>query len=175
VALFYQTENSHWCIEGEMAHGPNVINCILVLGDHRWNLLGVYIPPSEDDGATMNFMTEAIHYCGSRYPFILLGDSNVALVQLENIRADTIAAYLALYGFQDVGDHFKHPHGRWTWSQQHQEGRYLRSWTDYVIAQDVSDFRHWAIKISCFDTDHHAIMAEITFGKLYIHHNYVTC
>jgi hypothetical protein len=31
---------------------------------------------------------------------------------------------------------------RWTWSQQHQEGRYLQSKTDYVIAQDVSDFRH---------------------------------
>jgi hypothetical protein len=46
VALFYQTENPHWCIEGEMAHGPNVISCILILSDHRWNLLGVYIPPS---------------------------------------------------------------------------------------------------------------------------------
>jgi hypothetical protein len=29
-----------------MAHGPNVISCILILSDHRWNLLGVYIPPS---------------------------------------------------------------------------------------------------------------------------------
>jgi hypothetical protein len=40
-----------------------------------------------------------------------LGELNVDLNRLENIRADTIAAYLALYGFQDVGDHFRHPHG----------------------------------------------------------------
>jgi hypothetical protein len=73
----------------------------------------------------MNFVTEAIHYRGSRYPFILLGDLNVDLDRLENIRADTLAAYLALYGFQDVGDHFKHQRGRWTWSQQRQEGCYL--------------------------------------------------
>jgi hypothetical protein len=50
----------------------------------------------------MNFMTEAIRYRGSPYPFILLWDLNVNLNRLENIRADTIAAYLALYGFQDV-------------------------------------------------------------------------
>jgi hypothetical protein len=49
------------------------------LGDHLWNLLGVYIPPSEDDGATMNFVTEVIRYRGSQYPFILLGDLNVDL------------------------------------------------------------------------------------------------
>jgi hypothetical protein len=64
VALFYRTENSHWCIEGEMAHGPNVISCILISGDHHRIFLGC-IPPSEDDGATMNFMTEAICYRGS--------------------------------------------------------------------------------------------------------------
>ena len=168
VALFYQTENSRWCVEGEMAHGPNVISCVLVSGDRRWNLLGVYIPPSEDDGETMNFVTEAIRYRGSRYPYILLGDLNVDLDRLEDIRGDTIAAHLALYDFKDVGDHFKHPRGRWTWSQQRGE-HYVRSRTDYVLAQDVSDFRRWVIKIPRFDTDHRAIVTEITFGKLYIH------
>jgi exonuclease III len=140
VALFYQTENPRWCIEGEMAHGQNVISCILISGDHRWNLLGVYIPPSEDDGETMNFLTEAIQYRGSCYPYILLGDLNVDLNGLEDICTDTIAAHLALYDFQDVGDHFKHPRGRWTWSQQCQIGHYLQSRTDYVMAQNVSDF-----------------------------------
>jgi hypothetical protein len=80
---------------------------------------------------------------------------------------------LALYDFQDVGDHFKHPHGWWTWSRQCQGGSCLRSQTDYVMAQNVSHFRHWVIKIPRFDTDHHASMAEITFGKLYIHCNYL--
>jgi hypothetical protein len=72
----------------------------------------VCIPPSENDGKTMNFLTEAIEYRGSCYPYILLGDLNVDLNGLDDAHADTIiAAHLALYDFQDVGDHFKHPHG----------------------------------------------------------------
>jgi hypothetical protein len=79
--------------EGEMAHWPNVTSFILNSGDHRWNVLGVYIPPSEDDGETMIFLTEAIQYCGLHYPYILLGDLNVDLNGLEDVRADTIAAH----------------------------------------------------------------------------------
>ena len=47
-----------------MAHGPNVISCVLVSGDRRWNILGVYIPPSEDNGETVNYLIEAIRYRG---------------------------------------------------------------------------------------------------------------
>lgn len=43
------------------------------------------------------------------------------------------------------------------------------------MAQHISDFRRWAIKIPRFDTDHRAIVTEITLGKLYIHHDYVNC
>jgi hypothetical protein len=71
----------------------------------------VCIPPSEDDGKTMNFLTEAIQYCGSCYPYILLRDLNVDFDQLEDVCTDTIVDHLALYDFQDVGDHFKHPCG----------------------------------------------------------------
>jgi hypothetical protein len=45
------------------------------------------------------------------YPYFLLGDLNVDLNGLEDIHADTIAAHLALYDFQDVGDQYKHPRG----------------------------------------------------------------
>ena len=40
VALFYQTTNTRWWIEGERTHGPNVISCILVSGNRRWNIVG---------------------------------------------------------------------------------------------------------------------------------------
>jgi hypothetical protein len=41
------------------------------------------------------------------------------------------------------------------------------------MAQNVSNFQRWVIKIPRFDTDHHAIVAEIAFGKLYVHRNYL--
>jgi exonuclease III len=68
VALFYQTENNRWSIEGEMAHGPNVVSCVLISGDRRWNILGVYIPPSEDNGDTVNYLVEAVRYRGIHDP-----------------------------------------------------------------------------------------------------------
>jgi hypothetical protein len=80
----------------------------------------------------MNFVTEVIRYRGSQYPFILLGDLNVDLDWLEDIHADTIAAHLAIYGFQDVGDHFKHPRGRWTWSQPTASRRALSLKSDWL-------------------------------------------
>jgi hypothetical protein len=55
------------------------------------------------------------------------------------------------------------------------EGHYVRSKTDYILAQELSDFRRWAIKIPRVNTDHRAIIAEMKLGRLYIHRQYTTC
>jgi hypothetical protein len=120
----------------------------------------------------VNYLIEAVRYRGSRDPYILFGDLNIDLDRLEDIRADTIAAQLILFGLIDVGNHFKHPRGRWTWSQQCGE-HYICSRTDYVMAQEISDFKRWVIKTPCFHTDHRAIVTEICLGKLYIHRDYI--
>lgn len=41
IALFYQTENACWWVEGEQSHGPNVILCSRLwpmLVEHDWSL-----------------------------------------------------------------------------------------------------------------------------------------
>jgi hypothetical protein len=48
------------------------------------------------------------------------------------------------------------------------EGHYVRSKTDYILAQELSDFRRWAIKIPRVNTDHRAIIAEMKLGRLSI-------
>ena len=59
VALFYRkSENFH--VEGTKAFGPNVIGTTLVSGRRRWRIVGAYIPPSEVDGSTLDFIQAAV-------------------------------------------------------------------------------------------------------------------
>ena len=53
IALFYHTMNSLWWIEGNIAHGPNIISCVLISGNCHWKIIGTYIPPTETDGETI--------------------------------------------------------------------------------------------------------------------------
>ena len=174
VALFYRTTNSRWWIEGERAHGPNVVSCVLVSGNRRWNVLGVYVPPSEDDGETLHFVNEAVQYRGTNDPYILLGDLNVDLDRPKDFRGDEILSQVILMALEDVGDHYAHPRGRWTWSQ-YRTGRYIRSKTCYILAQELADFKRWAIKIPRIDTDHRAIIAEMHLDRFYMHRRYTCC
>jgi exonuclease III len=174
VALFYRTQNTTWWVEGDKAHGPNVISCILVSGNHRWNVIGAYIPPSEDDGETIRYINEAVQYRGTKDSYILLGDFNVDLDRPRDVRDDEIVSQVVLLALEDVGDYFSHPRGRWTWSQKRNE-RYYRSRTDYIMAQEIGDFQRWAIKIPRIHTDHRAIIAELRLGTFHAHRSYTSC
>jgi hypothetical protein len=79
-----------------------------------------------------------------------------------------------LLALQDVGDHYAHPRGRWTWSMKYNR-RYRQSKTDYILAQELSDFKRWAIKFPRVHTGHCAIIAEMTTDRFYIHKRYTTC
>ena len=46
------------------------------------------------------------------------------------------------------------------------EGCYICSKTDYIMAQEILDFKRWAIKIPRFNMDHRAIIAEIRLGQV---------
>ena len=63
-----------WDVEDDRTYGPNVIACTWVSGTTRRRLIGVYIPPSDFDGATLNFLSEALEE--AEIPVIVLGDLN---------------------------------------------------------------------------------------------------
>ena len=52
---------------------------------------------------------------------------------------------------------------------------YIQSKTCYILAQELGDFKCWAIKIPHFNTDHCTIITEICLSKFYIHHCYTCC
>ena len=77
VALVYQ-DSKAWGLESTRTFGPNVIKTTLVSGQRRWYIIGVYIPPSEIDGATLDCVQQAKDATNNaRWPTIMLGDLNV--------------------------------------------------------------------------------------------------
>jgi hypothetical protein len=92
----------------------------------------------------------------------------------KDIRDDNILSMMVLLGLDNIGDHFAHPQGRWTWSMR-RENNYRWSKMDYILVQELYDFKHWAIKIPQVDTDHRAIIAEMKTDHFYLHQRYTTC
>ena len=105
VALFY-CNFSQWTVEGIKAFGPNVLRCSLASGNCRWTCVGVYIPPSESDSATLNFLEQVTR--AANHPLIVVGDFNCNL-GLSSDPHDEVSSLLSLLDLSDVADHFPHP------------------------------------------------------------------
>ena len=55
--LYFIEQRIHGgALKAKWPMGQMSCRCVLVSGEHRWNLLGAYIPPSETDGETMNYV-----------------------------------------------------------------------------------------------------------------------
>ena len=69
-----------WGLESTRIFGENVIKTTLVCGRRRTILIGAYIPPSEEDGRTLECIQQARDSARNpNCPIILLGDLNVDL------------------------------------------------------------------------------------------------
>lgn len=77
VAMFWQRTSDKWSVEGVQPFGPNVTRCSLVSGCYRWTVIGLCVPPSEDNGDTLNWLTLAVNSASKKRPIILMGDVNV--------------------------------------------------------------------------------------------------
>ena len=176
VALCYR-KSANFHIEGTSTVGPNVISATLVSGRKRWRMLGVYIPPSEEDGSTLEFVQRAATAATSRMPLILLGDLNV---DLKNIQAATggrrmeTVALVSTLGLIDLNQQFMQRQGigDWTWSQR-REGRRIVSRCDYILATDMADFRAFRIKEPRFATDHRMLVSVLRVDCKRQHRKYV--
>ena len=83
VALFYRDGADGWTLESIKSFGANVIRATLVSGQKRWYIIGAYIPPSEEDGGTLDAIAAAGESTNQRWPIILLGDLNCNLDKPE--------------------------------------------------------------------------------------------
>ena len=148
VALFWKEDNDRYAIESVRGHGPNVVSFQLVTGKRRWKVVGLYIPPSETDGATLRGAGEHRDLRNSG----------------RSVRDTEIATVLANHGLDDMGRHFlqrtKHRR-RWTWKQR-REGQSVRGRCDAIMGTDRRHFTKLRIlNPPGYDSDHLLITAEI--------------
>jgi exonuclease III len=103
IALFYQSENNKFIIEGTKAFGPNAIRTILASGERIWTIIGCYIPLRETTLETLNYIQMAVQY-NMNDKIILLGEPKVNLNKLTNAnnRQEETAALLASIGLEDL-------------------------------------------------------------------------
>jgi exonuclease III len=68
---------TRWQVESEMRHGPNVISFLITTGQHRFFVVGAYIPPSTDTMTLQHIQMACGRFADE--PMILMGDLNVDL------------------------------------------------------------------------------------------------
>lgn len=176
VVLFYQ-QSTKWHIEGTKTFGPNVIRTELISGTKRWTIVGAYIPPSETDGTTLEWIQKATSTL--EHPLILLGDLNVNIYQSPagdyNERQEDTKTLIASLGLTDLRRHFTQRQGwkEWTWSHRKGDQR-DRNICDYILVQERNSFRNFQIKHPRFDSDHRLIQASLSLQPEKEHKKYVS-
>ncbi len=189
VALAIRTDRGKsWDVEDNRTYGPNVIACTWVSGSIRRRLIGVYIPPSEFNGATLNYLSEALEE--TDVPVIVMGDLNANVRMTgearrtgplygdggpgERRQAEILGA-LSSFNLHDVGRGFRQKPtvGTWTWAMW-REGKRIRSTLDYVLADGKTQFtRHRVRTVTHARTDHRAVYADFTLESMKKHRRVV--
>lgn len=175
VALIYRDGEDGWVLESTEKFGPNVIRSTLVSGNRRWYIIGVYIPPSEEDGRTLDFLTMARESVPNRrWPCIILGDLNVdprkpegtSIVGAER-RTET-AALLASMGMESIRENFRQGKRKmnkyWTWFMKRGDAIH-GAICDHILSDKINAFTNCQIRIPRLDTDHFALVSNLELAS----------
>jgi hypothetical protein len=104
VALVHKKDAKNWSVESPVWHSSNILSFVLVLGEKRMAIIGIYLPPS-NNLSDLPDLDEAMRWFPNYNP-IVFGDLNSNLSK-PNSRANQINAALAPYGLIDLLQHYK--------------------------------------------------------------------
>ena len=183
VALFYRDGQVGWTMESVRQFSPNVIRATLVSGSKRWYIVAAYIPPSDEEGLTLEFIAKATDTVpNQQWPIILLGDLNVDLARPEGnsaVGADRrfeTAALISTLGLVSMRGKFRQRRKRlnrfWTWISRRRDGRRYGAICDHIASDDPSCFTNCQIVEPRFDTDHFGLVARIRLASKQQHRRY---
>ena len=167
VVVFWREQLAVFSVESVKLIGPNILSFELVSGRRRWRFIGVYIPPSEDNGLTLQQLESVLDDSVSlSYPVVVAGDINVDLLRAERSPRDiVISTVLMTAGLTDMCGQFyqrSRHRDRWTWSQK-REGTISRARNDAILCTDRRFFQN--VKITdppgCH-SDHYMLVATMS-------------
>ena len=182
VAFVYDPNAKNWCLESFVRHGPNVLSCVLVSGDQRTLLVGVYLPPNSL--ADLAYLEEALRRY-PKYTTILMGDLNIDLSK-TNHRAQEITNLLSIYGLLDLLPHFKqraedraknrvlHTYYQTRKNSSTKKEETVSSRCDYILSTDRRLFTNVAIREPrLFHSDHRLVVAKYLVRPPKCHRQYL--
>ena len=115
-----------------------------ITGKKKWKFIGVYIPPSEEDGQTIQQLEMELNKQKNDIT-IVAGDLNVDYIRPErSTRNIKISTTTASFGLSEITQHFyqRHKHRfRWTWTKK-MENNTLRSRTDAILSNNREIFQN---------------------------------
>ena len=164
VAVVYRKERE-WHLEDTRAIGDNIIKTTLVNSEGRTTLVGIYIPPSEEDLKTIKLLDEVLDGVDNTR-LVILGDLNINLHAPRDHRQDEIVNALSTYNLRDLSKHYKSKEKKkkffsWTWRRK-REGKNIQSTIDYVLSSHEIKWRRFRTIDTEFDSDHRLVVGKMT-------------
>jgi exonuclease III len=145
VALAIRKDRGQtWDVEDLTVEWGNIIGCTLVSGQWQKWLIGVYLPPSQFGGGTLDLLTQTVE--AAEDPTMVLGDFNANLAmsreaqqrgplsnggrQAEQQQVEVLAT-VACLGLGDMARAFRQraSTGTWTWLMKRDGHRVRSTWT----------------------------------------------
>jgi exonuclease III len=164
LALFYRDSDT-FQVESVRKHGPNVISFEMVVAGVRRPVIGAYIPPSDTELRSLEYILRALDTVEVGLDPILLGDLNSDLASPRTQWADDIATELLSRGLVDTLPLFKRRRrdATWTWRQPRgPDDSEIRSRCDYILSTERNLFTKVAVRDPRhFVSDHFMVMAEM--------------
>ena len=138
-----------FAVEAIQEYGPNVMSFEVATEARRWYIIGCYLAP--DDTSTIERVVATIRDRPKGTALVVAGDLNTDLEDSDNDwRGTEIAVAMTAAGVEDMTAQFLPRRRRWgrerrTWSMV-QEGKVVRSRTDYLLGTDRSLFRNVSVR-----------------------------
>jgi len=136
VTLFWRYDAKMWHVEDPISVTPNTISALLVSGQLRWHIIGVYSSPTTDPQQTVCDIEVAVAK-HPHMPILLLGDLNADLSNPITVRDLEISTAMTTLHLLDPIRFFCQQNGRtYTWRKQHHDGIIVTSHCDYILFSD---------------------------------------
>ena len=153
----------HWHLEGLERFGPNVLKTTLAYDNKRTTIIGVYIPPSELDLQTNQYIDEAM-LNEDPLSCIILGDLNVNYKNPKDERTEKIVDSIKTYDLIDLSTKFiskKSKPYTWSW-RKFREGDRIQAVCDYILHGRKIQWKNFkVVDLPDFDTDHRLLKGKM--------------
>ena len=168
VALVHRKDRE-WHLEDTRTLGDNIIKTTLVNSEGRTTLVGIYIPPSEEDLKTIKLLDEILDGIDNNR-LVIMGDLNIKLDDPRDHRQDEIVNALSTYNLIDLAKHYKsrekkNKYFSWTWRIKRNE-KNIQSTVDYILSGHDVKWKRFGTIDTEFDSDHRLIVGKILSRKL---------